>query len=269
MGVMGLIIFGVLRSGTILSSQNTGINVSSSRARMALDQIGEKTRYSLVTPALINTSGAAVSGTTADGIMLKKLIGSTYVVRKSAGSDDTITSATKQFVLEYQAELTDPNPGDWMLVESIERPELQISAVNSITSYTSAGSPMKRASVTTTAALGEDARPSLYRVSATLYRKMAYTFVPATGDYFELRYYSNVGPSTNFSTASNYRVEADSYRRLGGSAFFTDSISNGAETINLKAMVNASDRTEYIARKNPNNTFIAVPIQAKLWTLNH
>lgn len=273
MGIMGMILFGVLRSGTVLSSQNTGINVSASRARMALDQIGDRVRYSMAPPVLINTSGAEVGGTTADGIMLKKLVGSPYVVKKSDATEADIASNTTLFCVEYQQELAKPLVGDWMLVESIERPELQITNVTEPEKFSSPGSAtqnMRRVKVTTATALGEVARPAFYRVSAFLFRKQAFVFAPAdgAGSRFELRHYNPVTASTNFSTASNYRVEADSYRRLSAQAFFTDLDSNGAKTTMLRAMVSSSSKTEYIARKSNTNTYTAVPIQLRLWSIN-
>ncbi|HEV7405346.1 MAG TPA: hypothetical protein VGO11_20550, partial [Chthoniobacteraceae bacterium] len=167
-GAVGLTVIGVLRSSAVLSSQNAGINISASRAREVIDQINDRARYALDQPVLINTDGTAATGSTADGVLLKRYLGAPFVVKEVNGGTDIAATAT-QFVLEYRAGLPDPLVGDWILLESVARPELEISAVAAMTP----SGAILRKLITTTTAVGEPLRPLSYRVGGSLYHKEA------------------------------------------------------------------------------------------------
>lgn len=264
---VGLVAFNVLRSGMLLSSQNVGINVSAMRSREIIDQIGERSRYAMEQPSLITATGADASGTTADGISIKVIVGLPYVLKASDGTTSDIPTTATQFVLEFRPDLTPPSVGDYILVESVSRPELEISAVSAMAAV---GTTQRRL-ITTTTAIGEAVRPSYYRLTSSLYRKSAYVFVntdATTNPRAELRYFYRVRGSTNFSTASNYVVMATGYRRLNNLTYFTSTTVDGANTTVLNAMVNSTVRSETVARGSNVSTYTTLPVQYRLWSVN-
>lgn len=266
-GAVALTTLGVLRSGAVLSSQNAGINISSSRAREVVDRINDRARYSMEQPVLINADGSAATGTTADGLLAKRFLGSSYNLKDATGGTTDLAATATQFCLEYRNTLPDPTPGDYILLESVSRPELEIATV---TNMTAVGSVLRKA-ITTTTALGEAVRPSAYRVGGQLYRKEAFIFVAtdaSSNPRFELRNYTRVVASTVFTTRGTSIQLADGFRRLQSQAFFTRTTSNGATTVVMRALANSSNRQEYVARGMANSTFTTVPIQSRLWSLS-
>ncbi len=267
LGVLGLIGFSVLRSGMLLSGQNTNVNLSAARSRQMIDWIGERTRYALGQPSLLTAAGAASASLSDDGILVKTFGGAPYVVKEAGGSFGDIASTAKQFTLEYRPDLPEPVVGDWMQLDTVEQAQLEISAVSSL----SAGAGITRRLVTTVTTLNETAKPSMYRVSASLYRKQAFIFVPTetgTNARSELRHYKAVRNGMSFSTAANYKVLANGYRKLNSQAYFTSTTIDGEAVTVLRAMVHSTGKAEYVERGKAASTFSTIPIQLRLWALS-
>ena len=92
-GVVGLVMLSVMVSTMKLSSANAATNISNYRMRQTLDRLAEIVHYGLDTPVLINSSGAAQTGT-ADGLLVKNLLGGSYVFLNASGktTDDIPTN---------------------------------------------------------------------------------------------------------------------------------------------------------------------------------
>ena len=269
---MGVIMANVLRTNALLSGTNTGLNLSGYNSRFMLDQVNRSARYSLSQPTLISASGAPVLGSSAsaDGLIAKSYLGYPYVLRETGGTKNDIPATTKVFQLEYRSDsdtpITEPSVGDYMLLESVTRPELEITAVGTATTT---GGVTKR-QITFATAIGEVARPNYFRVSAILFRKEAYTFVAtdATADpRFELRHYRQVTSSTNFSTSANYYVLAAGFRRYQAGNFFTNQTGTSNKNTLLKAIVYSATTSQFIERGKTASTFTAMPVQLKLWSI--
>jgi hypothetical protein len=266
LGVVGFVTFGVLHSSMILSGQNLGVNLSSFRGRQMIDRVDEHSRYGMAQPALINTDGTANASGAADGILVKRLVGSPYVVKNSDGTTADIPATATSFVIEYWNQLPDPQAGDFILMETIQRPELEISAVTNLT----ANGSVLRKQITTTIALGEVAKPSQYRVGGTIYKKEAFVFAAyeaGANPRCELRHFSRVRGTTNFSTASNYYVMANGFRKLNGQSFFTNATSNNVQISVLRALVHSSGKQEIVERNSTVSSSTTVPVQLRIWTL--
>lgn len=267
-GVVGMVGFGVMRSGMVLSQQNSGINLSGLRSRQVIDRLGDQVRYSLAKPELITATGATTTAATADGIRVKRYLGGPYVLKDSNGGTTDITVSHKIFVVEYRADLPTPAVGDWLAVESATQPELEISAVATMTN----SGALKRSKLTMVNAIGEAVRPSTTRIAGLLYRREAYLFVASEGGTnprFALRRYPSVRSTTNFSLAANYEVMSLGYRRLNNAAFFSNITSSGVPALQLKTVAHATGQESYTEKRFKKTTTTTLPIQMRLWTLPH
>lgn len=263
--------FNVLRSGLLLSSANVGINVSSFKGRAMIDQIGEASRYALAQPTLVDATGAAVAGSTADGLLVKRFEGTPYSIFASDGTTTTAIKTTDtQFVVKYRNTLPAPAAGHFMLFETISRPELEIA---SVTTPTLSGS-LYSCKITTTTAIGDSATPSSYRVTGDMYHKEAFIFVATDATRFDLRHFDLVTGSTLYATDTSasapYHNLANGFQRLNNQSFFTNGTgASGTAMTSLAAMAYSSSKSEYIAGKHTNSTFTSVPMQVRLWSLNN
>ncbi|RYD85640.1 MAG: prepilin-type N-terminal cleavage/methylation domain-containing protein [Verrucomicrobiaceae bacterium] len=266
LGVVGVIMFGVLRSGMILSKQNAGLNLSSLRARQTIDRIGEQARYSIDQPILINSNGGAESGSTSNGVLVKRYIGGPYVIKETQGGSADIATTATQFVLEFRKDLSPPVVGDWILMETVTRPELEISAAAKIDQT----EKIQRWRITTRTAINEAVRPGVYRVSGQLYRKEAFMFVATetgTNPRSELRHFARVVAATNFLQAANYRVLASGFRRIE-STYFKRELKDGVNVITLSALVHSSGQDEYLDKNMQTTQFTTVPVRMQLRSVN-
>lgn len=263
-GAVGAILFSVMISTLKLSSKNAVTNVSNFRARQTLDRIGEIVRYAQETPVLINANGTTASGTTADGLLVKNSLGGPYVFKNANGQAAAeIPADAKSFVVEYASAngVSAPSVGDFFSVTLSTRPQLEVLTVGSAT--TSAG--ISKVLITTRQALGEVAKPASYTVSASSYRKEAFIFAQS-GSYWNLRHYSPVTGSTNFSDGSAFRAMGGSYKKLGTESWFSaPPVSSGTQYIWLRALARSSSKTEHAESSTGKNTLTSLPIQIKLW----
>jgi prepilin-type N-terminal cleavage/methylation domain-containing protein len=263
-GVVGLALFGLLISTMTLSSQNAAENISNFHARQTLDQIGQVVRYAQDTPVLINADGTAASGTTSDGILVKRALGGPYLFLNSNGQAAAdIPSGSTSFMVQYapSAGLDTPKVGDYFLLALSTAPELEVASVSIVS-----GSPMATVQITTKQGITETASPGSYSVTASRYRKEAYVFVQS-GSYWTLRHYPGVVAATNYANASSV-VLGTGFQKLGSQAWFTTTTDNGAQASWLRAVARSSDHPEYAESISGLNTLTSIPIQIKLWNYN-
>lgn len=265
-GVVALAAYSILYSGLTLSRQNAGLNLSSLRMRQMIDRIGEQTRYSMQQPELIKTDGTPASGTAAEGLLLKRFLGTPYILKESGGSTGNIAETAKQFRLEFRKGLPAPSAGDFIIIDSPTAPDLEISAATKVEETSS----LQKWQITTTTAVGEQLRPSVHRVAAHLYRKEAFVFVATetvANPRSELRHYSRVRTATNFSQKSNYRVLASGFRKAAGKNYFTNSTANALTSTTLTAIVHSTGREEYLDQALKTKNYTTVPIEVRLWAM--
>lgn len=257
----------VIYSAMILSRQNSGINLSSLRMRQMIDRIGEQARYSLEQPVLINADGTSASGSQADGMLLKRYGGGPYILKESGGTNGDIAATAKTFRLEFRKDLPTPGVGDYIMVEAATAPELEITAASKVEENSS----VQRWSITTKTAVGELLRPSTYRVAAQIYRKEAFVFKAieaGNNPRSELRHYKSVVGTTNFSQASNYRVLASGFRKLGNNGYFRNVTSNNLRTTVLSAVVHATGRDQYLDSMLKTKSYTTMPVELRLWAIS-
>lgn len=265
LGVAGLIGISMLGAGLRLASQNSALNLSNFRGRQALDRLGAITRYAEEQPELITTTGAAASGSTADGIMVKNQLGGPYVLKDSTGSaTNDILATAKTFTVEYvPANGVSPLVvGDWLVVEISTRPELQIATVGTQT----ASGVIRKNVITTTEALGELARPSMYRVAGYGYRKQAYVFNTAAGQA-ELRHYPRVTNGMSFSAAANYTVLGRGFQKLNAQPYFQATTINGLDNVWMRSIARSSGGAEHAEKMSGRKTLTTMPISVNLWNV--
>lgn len=265
-GAIGLVAFSIMTSTLKLSAQNVVTNVSNYRSRQTLDRLGEIVRFAQETPVLITNTGATASGSTADGIMVKNALGGPYVFKNTNGqSDADIPQGATAFQVEYApgAGVAVPKVGDFFLINLSTQPQLEVTSVGA-----PVGSPVAKVQITTKTGLTEIAKPSVYTVNASRYRKEAYVFVQS-GSQWDLRHYGRVTSSTNFSTASSYQVLGQGFQKLGNQAWFTTTTADGTQSSWLRAIARSSNHAEYAeTSRNGRTTLTSMPLQVKLWNYN-
>lgn len=263
MGVVGLVGYAMLHTGMVLFTQNVALNMSGVRISQAVDRMTEAVRAAEEMPQLITNTGAAATGTTADGILVKRYLGGPYVIKKSDGTTDNIDLSTKIFQVEYATNtgVNDPAVGDYLKLDITSAPELQVAAVQVLTNPLAGTRKLK---VTTTTAIGETVSPWAYRVAGYLHRREAYVFI-AQSSRRELRYYPKVTTGMSYSTAANYQVLGNGYDRLGSNPYFTRTTVNSMSVIALSANVHYSGESEYVDRVTGFKSFSTLPISTQLW----
>lgn len=264
-GVVGLVMLSVMVSTMKLSSVNASTNISNYRTRQTLDRLAEIVHYGLDTPVLINSSGVTQTGT-ADGLLVKNLLGGSYVFLNASGkTTDDIPTGTSSFTVQYAASAGAdvPKVGDYFLLASSTAPELEVKTVGSVT--TSNG--ISSVAITTQTAVQETLATSIYTVTASRYRKEAFVFVQ-NGNYWTLRHYGRVIASTNYALAVNYVTMGTGFEKQGTQAWFTTTTDNGTQATWLRALVRSSNHNEYAEHVDGRNTATTMPLQVKLWNYN-
>ena len=88
-GVLGLIIFSVLNTGTLLGAKNTAVNTAHQQARTAMLQMTQTIRSAVSLPQLIDSAGNPTAGP-AEGVSFQVWAGGPY--RIAADTTDAWTS---------------------------------------------------------------------------------------------------------------------------------------------------------------------------------
>lgn len=259
---VGLIAFSLLNSGLIMFAQSTAANLSGLRGRQTLDKLNEIVRYAETSPQLITSTGVAATGNSAAGMLSKVYRGGPFLVKNSDGSTGDIPATANTFRLEYSAALAPPAPevGDYLLIDSVSRPELEISQVQTLPNKTVNGQTIKCLTVTTQQPLGALVKPSTNRVAGYLHRRQALVFASVSGGN-QLRYYPLVKSGTNFLSASNYRVLQGGYETLATKPFFQ---LGAANELAVNVQVHASGKTEYVELLNNSRSLTTLPVRATI-----
>ena len=270
-GVVGLTAFSVLISTMKLSAQNAVTNLSNYRARQTLDRLGETVRFAQDTPLLIKVDGTTTTGSS-DGVLIKNALGGPYVFRNANGQADAeIPSGATSFIVEYAPSTGTPPPGvppsgadapkvgDYFSLNLSTQPQLEVLTVG-----TPSGSPVAKVAITTRTGITETAKPGIYTVSASRYRKEAYIFAQS-GSSWSLRRYPVVTAVTNYSSASSYKLMGTGFQKLANQAWFTTVTDNGTQACWLRAVARSSNRPEYAENISKRDTLTTMPVQIKLW----
>src|SRR5262245_39421325 len=86
--IIGAMIYGMLRTGSLLSAKNAALNRSHDDLRTALDRLANNLRLARNVPTLLNTAGAEVASGPAAGLRYDRIIGEPYAIEPvlTAGS---------------------------------------------------------------------------------------------------------------------------------------------------------------------------------------
>jgi len=262
---LGLMIFSVLISTMTLAAQNAVTNMSNFRARQTLDRMSEIVRFAQDTPVLVNADGSIATGITADGLLVKNGLGGPYVFKNTSGQADAdIPAGATSFQVAYAASagLDVPKVGDYFLLGLSTQPELEVTSVGTPTT-----GAVAKVQITTRTGLPDVAKPGSYTVTGSRYRKEAYIFGQAGGQW-NLRYYPRVTSTTSYASLASYRNLGTGFQKLGNQAWFTRTTDNGTQACWLRAVARSSNHAEYTDTVSGRTTLSTMPVQIKLWNYN-
>jgi hypothetical protein len=195
---------------------------------------------------------------------VKNSQGGPYVFKNSNGQPDAdIPADATTFSVEYAvgAGLRAPEVGDFFAVGLATQPQLEVLTVGTPT----VSGSISKVQITTRQALGEIAKVSGYTAWASRYRKEAFIFVQS-GTYSDLRHYGKITGTTDYTSASSYKVIASGFQKLGGQPWFTIGVTvDGTQSASLRALARCSGTAEYVESKSGRTTLTSMPIQIKLW----
>lgn len=205
--VVGVGVFTILNTGSMLSARNLSLNVTSNSLRAALDRAENLVQQADSMPVLIDTSGSPVATGTAAGIRFDRFIGAPYVMTIPTGG---LPSSTSSLSLKRStnplASPPVPTVGDVIRIDgesSTLRP--RVSAI--------AASPpdaLLRQTLTATLAapLGVTVSGSSTTLTSRLVRNVALIVIP-NGGKRELRYYHSYDLTTNLNDVTKYTILTD------------------------------------------------------------
>ena len=115
--IVGIGIFAILNTGTMLSARNLALNVTNNALRQSLDRAEQLLQQGDSMPVLINTSGAVTTGPAA-GVRFDRFVGAPYVLTiPVAGLPVTTTSLSLQRSTDALAAPPIPVAGDIIRID--------------------------------------------------------------------------------------------------------------------------------------------------------
>lgn len=206
--VVGVGVFTILNTGSMLSARNLSLNVTSNSLRAALDRAENLVQQADSMPVLIDTSGSPVATGTAAGIRFDRFIGAPYVMTIPTGG---LPSSTSSLSLKRStnalASPPVPTVGDVIRIDgesSTLRPRVAgtptVSPVDALLHQTITA-PL-------VAPLGTAVTTSSTTATAKLVRNVALIVIP-NGGKRELRYYHSYDLTTNLNDATKYTILTD------------------------------------------------------------
>jgi len=261
--IVGVGIFNILNTGTMLSARNLALNMTSNALRNSLDRTEQLLQQADSMPTLIDTSGNATAGPAA-GIRFDRFVGAPYVLSVPVtGLPATTTALTLQRSTDPLASPPVPVIGDIVRIDG-EAATLR-PRVSGISTGTVDG--LLRQSMTTTlaASLGSAVTGSSTTLTARLVRNVALIVMP-NGAKRELRYYPSYDLTASLSDATKYTVLTDQVGMQSDDATPFTLITNQTKSfVNMSFRVRANKFDQRLLGKQSDqfNTFSRVDVQIR------
>ena len=205
--IVGVGVFAILNTGTMLSARNLSLNGTSNSLRAALDRTENLVQQADTMPVLIDTSGNTITSGAAAGIRFDRFIGAPYVMTISAaGLPSSTTSLSLKRSTNTLASPPVPTVGDVIRIDgesSTLRPRVSAIAI-------SPPDALLRQTLTATlvAPLGVTVSGSSTTLTSKLVRNVALIAMP-NGGKRELRYYHSYDLTTNLNDPTKYNIITD------------------------------------------------------------
>lgn len=207
--VLGLAIYSLARSGTILAAKSTGINRSHTDLRTTFDRAADHLLAANNVATLIGTDGNDVASGPAAGLKFDRVIGYPYVLDppKTAGTiASTATSVSMWRSTKTDSGAPVPTAGDVLLIPTPtgnmrgQVKTITLGAINGTTQLVT---------LTFNNALGKSLSWGADQPQTVkLVRPEAFVVMPK-GDRNELRYYPQFEPAPSLTDASKYVALTD------------------------------------------------------------
>ncbi len=232
--VVGIGIFSILNTGTMLSARNLSLNVTNNALRGSLDRAEQLLQLANATPTLIDTTGAATTGPAA-GVKFDRFVGAPYVMTiPVAGLPAATASLTLVRSTDALASPPVPAIGDLILIDG-EANTLR-PRVSAITTASPDAQLHQSMTATLAASLGTLVSGSSTLLTAKLVRSAALIVMP-NGAKRELRYYPSMDLTANLNDPTKYTVLTD---QVGMQS--DDATPFSLITVQTKSFVNMSFR---------------------------
>lgn len=254
--IVSLGVFAFINTGSLLTARNLAVNLTANSMRGSLDRVEQLIQQADTMPDLIDTSAAAVSGTgPAAGVRFDLFIGSPVVVNPGTLN---LGSTTSSLTIRYaQASSRAPSVGDIIRFDGAAatlRPR-----ISAITSNTVVSAGMRDATVTLSSALGT-AVNSTTGLRARIVRDVALVVMPS-GGVRQLRYYTDMGSTSDMTDATKYTVITDqiAMETADATPFSLATIST-REFVRLSLRLRSKDFDRGLLGKQADqfNTFVQV-----------
>lgn len=265
--IVGVGIFSILNTGTMLSARNLGLNVTNNALRGSLDRMEHLLQQANSMPILIDTTGLATTGPAtgpAAGVQFDYYVGAPYVMTIPAtGLPATTTVLTMVRSTDPIASPPIPSVGDIVLIDgeaSTLRP--RISAVS-----TAAPDALLHQTITATltAQLGSVVSGSSTILVSKLVRKAALIVMP-NGAKRELRFYPFFDLTTNLGDTTKYSVLTDQVGMQSDDATpfsLTTNTTKPFVTVSFRVRANRYDQRLAGKQADQFNTFSRVDVQIR------
>ena len=261
--MVGVGIFSILNTGTMLSARNLALNVTSNALRGSLDRAEQLLQQADSMPILVDATGAATTGPAA-GVRFDLFVGAPYVMTVAAsGLPAASTTLALQRSTDALASPPVPVAGDIVMIDgeaSTLRP--RISSCSTVAPDALLHQTM---TATLSAALGTLVTGSSTTLTAKLIRNVALIVVP-NGAKRELRYYPSFDLTTSLSDTTKYSVLTDQVGMQSDDATpFTLITNQGKSFVNMSFRVRSNKFDQRLLGKQSDqfNTFSRIDVQIR------
>jgi hypothetical protein len=261
--VIGVGIFAILNTGTMLSARNLALNVTNNALRGSLDRAEQLVQQADTMPDLIDTSGNVATGPAA-GIRFDRFVGAPYVLTVAVtGLPATTSSLALQRSTNTLASPPIPAVGDIVRIDG-ELDTLR-PRVSSVSTSAADAALHQTINVTLAASLGTAVTGSSTTLTAKLVRRVA-LIVMQNGTKRELRYYPSLDLTTNLNDATKYTVLTDQVGMQADDATpFSLITAQTKSFVNMSFRVRSNKFDQRLMGKQADqfNTFSRVDVQIR------
>jgi hypothetical protein len=261
--IVGIGVFAILNTGTMLSARNLALNVTNNALRQSLDRAEQLLQQGDSMPVLIDTTGAATTGPAA-GVRFDRFVGAPYVLTiPVAGLPVTTTSLSLQRSTDALAAPPIPEAGDIIRIDG-EAATLR-PRTSSVVSTAPNAQLRQTMTVTLTAPLGSEVTSASTTLTAKVIRSVALIVMP-NGNKRELRYYHSWDLTTNLSDTTKYAVLTDQVGMQADDATPFSLITTQTKSfVNMSFRVRANQFDRRLMGKQADqfNTFSRVDVQIR------
>lgn len=262
--VVGVGIFAILNTGTMLSARNLSVNVTNNALRGSLDKAEQLLQQADSMPILIDTSGNNAAGPAA-GVRFDLFIGAPYVITTTASGLASSTGSLAM-VRSTNAMASPPIPkaGDLILIDG-ESALLRPRVASVVTGSVDATTLRQTLTCTLSSALGTAVSGSSTTLTCKLVRNVALIVMP-NGSRRELRYYHSFDTTTNLNDMSKYTVLTDQVAmQSDDSTPFSLITAETKSFVNMSFRVRANKFDQRFVGKQADqfNTFSRVDVQIR------